>query len=716
MDWSTCVASASGIGVDRPFLWIHDSGCRKLINFGYETVQEIYGSEEERFYLANQTYTPSRSIQEKETGFHKRGHVNGWFADEDFPDMSLHDCTKGLEKDSISLSCDPDRLEASSIFFNSKAKVSITLQQLPKSCKWENLTIEQAFQHMSNLHCSDDYLERCVNLIQKCKRRGCAATAICAYAHLCAYGLEVHGFLGSYLVAMFVQSGKLPLAQQVFSRLLYRSIYSWTHLMQGYIEEGDPEYGFHLFNKMKEAGIRPSSFAYVLVLRACTALRCMRRGKQLHTEIVTNLEEDLFVTRALLDFYVKCSLSSEASDVFNDLRGHTNFVEDDLIRLYKNQELVEDPLACVHDVPTSVAHSTALAHVFTLKACSRMNEPTWGHELHMQVVKEGFDQDYFVSNTLIDMYAKCGLSLEAWIILKRMAKRDVVSWTALITGSIENGLCNDALNYMEMMGKEGVPPNAFTLVSCLKGCSISQSLDSGRKLHAQIMKEGLHTDFVICNSLVGMYARCGLLEEAHDVFDKFARQDVISWTLLISGFTDHGLYDEAIACFTNMVAAGVSPNVVAYNCCLKACAFTTDLDMGRKLHCDLVKEEFETHTFVGNALVHLYARCGSCLEAKAIFDDLSGRDVISWTIMIAELAEDGQGEKAFKMFEQMHDEGLSPNSHTFCCGLKACGTIGAIGRGRMLHIEITKRGLEQIPFITKALSGFYAECGKPISL
>ncbi|KAH7289154.1 hypothetical protein KP509_31G060600 [Ceratopteris richardii] len=305
---------------------------------------------------------------------------------------------------------------------------------------------------------------------------------------------------------------------------------------------------------------------------------------------------------------------------------------------------------------------------------------------------------------------------EALKILKGMSDRDVISWTALISGCLENGLCQDALTCMKLMEKESILPNAFTLVSLLKACSLTQDLDIGHKLYMQIMKEGLYTDFVICNSVVSMYAKCGSLTEACDVFYKFARQDIISWTSLISGYTDHGFYNEALNCFQSMEAAGVSPNTVSYNCSLKACAFTGNLKMGLKLHHDIVKEEFEKHSIVGNTLIHMYARCGFYQEAIAVFDDLPQHDVITWTTLIAELAEDGHGELALKKFDQMQARFFSPNSHTYVCVLKACACIGSIEKGRMLHIEITKRGLERNSYIIKALISMYAQCGKPICL
>eukprot|EP00250_Pteridium_aquilinum_P017999 c23889_g5_i1 orf=478-2265(+) len=419
--------------------------------------------------------------------------------------MIPHDLSKKTEEDEGLVCHDPNVVaKDSSLSHIGQEQDDAMLLQLPHYSGWESLSIEEALQQMSGVHFADNYVEKCVCLIQKCRRSGCLATGIRMYAHICDNGLEAHGILGSYLIAMFVHSSSLPMAQQAFDRLCHHNEYSWTDLLKGYVEVGDPEHGLNLFSRMKEAGVRPSKSTFVAVLRACATLKCIKRGRQLHTEIVKVLDEDPYVTRALVDFYVKCDLFEEACDVFNSLQVHANDIP---ITRHMNRRLHENSIDCMDDMQVTKVILEPTTFVFRLKACGSVKDLATGRELHLQVMKEGYDRDRFVSNTLVDMYAKCGLLSEAAKVLSRISPRDVISWTALITGCIEYGQCEDALMYSDTMQKEGVPPNAFTLVSCLKSCGIMRALDRGQKLHAEIMKEGLDMDFVICNSLVDMYAK-----------------------------------------------------------------------------------------------------------------------------------------------------------------------------------------------------------------
>eukprot|EP00250_Pteridium_aquilinum_P018784 c24206_g3_i1 orf=1-414(+) len=137
------------------------------------------------------------------------------------------------------------------------------------------------------------------------------------------------------------------------------------------------------------------------------------------------------------------------------------------------------------------------------------------------------------------MYAKCGLLSEARDFFDTLPVRGVVSWNALIAAYVEIGLYLEALKLFDYMQKEGVPPDAFTFSCALKACSSAGAIDKGRKLHEMISEGGFKTDSFVGNGLVGLYAKCGSLSEAQEVFDKLLNQDVVSWSALIAGYAEH---------------------------------------------------------------------------------------------------------------------------------------------------------------------------------
>eukprot|EP00250_Pteridium_aquilinum_P029183 c38703_g1_i1 orf=2-337(+) len=111
-----------------------------------------------------------------------------------------------------------------------------------------------------------------------------------------------------------------------------------------------------------------------------------------------------------------------------------------------------------------------------------------------------------------------------------------------------------------------------------------------------------------------MYAKCGLLAEAHNVFDKLQVQDVVSWTALIGGYAEHGLGEESLSCFEEMQHKGASPDAGTFVCCLKACGSIKASDKGRDLYAKVARVGLDRDLFVGSTLVDMFAKCGLLAE------------------------------------------------------------------------------------------------------
>ncbi|MCO5572921.1 hypothetical protein L7F22_037746 [Adiantum nelumboides] len=132
-----------------------------------------------------------------------------------------------------------------------------------------------------------------------------------------------------------------------------------------------------------------------------------------------------------------------------------------------------------------------------------------------------------------------------------------------------------------------------------------------------------------------MYAKCGALPKAHQVFDNLLVQDVVLWTALIAGNTENGYYEEALACLEQMCSKGLSPNATTYVCCLKACANVGSLVKGQEIHAEIARQgAFGMEQAVGNALVNMYAKCDLLNKALEVLLKLPARDVISWTALM----------------------------------------------------------------------------------
>ena len=264
------------------------------------------------------------------------------------------------------------------------------------------------------------------------------------------------------------------------------------------------------------------------------------------------------------------------------------------------------------------------------------------------------------------------------------------------------------------MVKKCYDPSAFTFVALLKSCAKLKDMTKGCEIHAHISKLGwLKTNLFVWNSVVDMYAKCGSVSRARELFEKLHVRDVVSWNALIAGYVQHEHGEEALNCFNKMKREGVAPDAITLACSLKACGCIKAAKLGREIHSEVARRGLlEGDVVLGSTLVDMYIKCGLLENAKEVFINLPVRDVITWTALISGYAQHEFGEEALNCFKEMQNSGFSPNAMTLASSLKACGSVGAAEKGKELHLEILRKGLLKRDLILgTALVDMYAKCG-----
>ncbi|EEF46392.1 pentatricopeptide repeat-containing protein, putative [Ricinus communis] len=246
-----------------------------------------------------------------------------------------------------------------------------------------------------------------------------------------------------------------------------------------------------------------------------------------------------------------------------------------------------------------------LTYPFLVKASARLLKRELGFSIHAHIIKHGFESDRFISNSLVHMYAsfgdiscaryvfdgmpvknlvswnsmvdgsaKCGNMVLARQLFDLMPDRDVLSWSSLIDGYVKNGDYGDAMVVFDKMRVSGPKPNEVTMVSVLCACAHLGALDKGRMMHHYVIDNKLPLTLVLCTSLVDMYAKCGAINEAFDVFRGIPAElsDVLLWNAMIGGLATHGLVKESLDLFKEMNFVGVKPDEITYLSLLHACA------------------------------------------------------------------------------------------------------------------------------------------------
>ena len=553
--------------------------------------------------------------------------------------------------------------------------------------------------------------------------------------------------LNNALIDMYAKCSLLLDAKSVFDKLLVRDIVSWSSITTGYVDSGQSEEALKCLQHMEEDGAQTNVSMYVCILKLYGIIGDLQKGQLLHSDIIGRGDEiNQQVATALIGMYANCGSLVEARKIFNKVTEPDLVMWNTLIRGYAEQGLYKDTLDCLQEMKVSC---DSVTYIFSLKACKNIGEVSYGQKIHANVIEEGYEHDIIIGSSLLDMYASRGYISDAKEVFEELPIQDVITWTALIRGYSELGLGDEVIDCYTQMQLDGISPDAVTMAYIIQSCGNLGVLQKVQEMHAEVTKKGYEQDSCVGNDLVQTYGKCCSLSEARAVFDNLSNRDVVSWTALMTGYADKGLWEEVFHFFECMQLERISPDVISFLCNLRATYQAGNLDKTRELHDKIIKKGFETDSSIGNSLVGLYARCNLFAEALDTFGRLEVQDVVSWTALIAGYSEQGHFEEAFSCFQEMQlggllpdvvlwsiimtgcaeqgksdeisilltkmqDQGLSPSSAIYLAIMKAYSNAAALDSLRKVHAQIPKVALENEFILRVSLIEMYGKCGSMI--
>ncbi|OAY70698.1 putative pentatricopeptide repeat-containing protein [Ananas comosus] len=418
----------------------------------------------------------------------------------------------------------------------------------------------------------------------------------------------------------------------------------------------------------------------------------MRQLKQLHAlAVVSGLARDVVPLSRLVEF---CADPARGADLayarallLHLGRAPTTHMHNSLVRALS---LGPDPAAALSAYRDMLRSSLAPDHFtfpFALKACARAPAPAFGRCVHARVVATGFGADVYVATALVHTYVSCGDAASARRLFDAAPNRNVVTWTTMIAGYVDNGRPSDAVSlFREMVEAAQVEPNEITMVHALAACAQSRDLDSGRLVHdtiAHLEFDPVGSNVVLATALLDMYAKCGSLRTARVLFDRMPQRNEVSWNALIGVYNQHGRTDDVLRLFGEMRSTGCKPDNVTWLGVLGACGNKGLMALGQGVHAYLEKTNSHKDVNVCTSLMDMYSKTGDACSALRIFHTLNGRDVLAWTSMIIGLAKHGHGKDALKLFKEMEEGGVVPDHITFIGVLTACSHAGMVEEGQM---------------------------------
>eukprot|EP01018_Ginkgo_biloba_P030400 Gb_19693 [translate_table: standard] len=393
------------------------------------------------------------------------------------------------------------------------------------------------------------------------------------HGYIIKFGLDLHVSVQSALIGMYSKTGNIDVARLVFDRTSKANVASWNAIIAGYDQNGHANDALELFRQMQLAGIKLNSITIVSVLPACARVAALLEGKEIHAYIIrSGFESDVSVGNALVTMYAKYMCIQFAWQVFDKMPQKNVVSWNAIIAGYVHNGHADEALNIFNQTQRARFKPNSVTIASILPACAHLTQLKEGKSIHAYIIRNGFDSDVFVLNALIDMYAKCRSLEPGRQIFDRMPERNVVSWNTLIVGYVQNGHANEALKLVWQMQLGGVKVNLVTITIILSACAQIAALQLGKMIHASIIRGGFESDVFVGSALIDMYAKCGSVEIAFEVFNKMVAKNVVSWNAMIAGYGMHGQGEKALTLYHQMQQAGVKPDDITFVAVLSACS------------------------------------------------------------------------------------------------------------------------------------------------
>ncbi|OWM77142.1 hypothetical protein CDL15_Pgr017676 [Punica granatum] len=548
---------------------------------------------------------------------------------------------------------------------------------------------------------------------------------ICASSKALAQGQQIHAhviksvpdgdssvFLNTKVVFMYGKCGRARCAEKVFAGMPQRTIFSWNAIIGAYTSNGDPLGSLQLYSKMRESGFSPDPCTFASALKACSALKDLRSGTEIHGLVIKfGYASVVFVVNSLVTMYAKCDDLDGARRLFDSMKDKEDIVTwNSIISGYSASGKGLEALDIFRNLRKTGLEMNTYTTVAALQACEDSKFQKLGSEIHAFVLKSSSDLDVYVANALISMYARCSRMSEALCVFNKLEDRDNISWNSVLSGSLQNGLYDEALQLFHDMQEVGHEPDLVSIVNVISACGRIGNLLLGKEAHAYAIRRGLDCDLLVGNTLTDMYAKCSSEKYMGRAFVRIPVKDKISWTTIIAGFAQNSCYRDAINIFREVLTCGMEVDELMIGSILLACSGLKSMNYVKEVHGFILKKVM-IDLVLQNTLVDSYGECRNVNYAARTFRLIREKDTVSWTGMISLYVQNEFPNEAFSVFLEMMEEGVDADSITLISILSAAAALSVMKKGKEIHGYLIRKGFTLEGPIASSLVDMYGRCG-----
>ncbi|KAL6007969.1 hypothetical protein ACLOJK_033474 [Asimina triloba] len=395
----------------------------------------------------------------------------------------------------------------------------------------------------------------------------------------------------------------------------------------------------------KRIGIRPNTFAVSAALKACARIPAKAAGISIHAQTCKfSHESDVYVQTALVDLYAKLGDMGIAQRVFDRMKERNVVSWNSVLSGYLKAGEFGMAQRIFDEIPEKDAVSwNSMVSGFAKAGDMRMAEylfqrmpqrtaASWNGMIsgyidcgNIKAARKYFDEMPQRSSVswvaMISGHSKSGDVDSARLLFDQMGSKDLLTWNAMIACYAQNSQPNEAIRLFNRMRKleVNVMPDEMTFVSVISACSQLGHLRFGSWIEDYMQEFGVELDDHLITALIDLYAKCGSMDKAYDLFNVLQTRDVVAYSAMIFGCGINGKVSDAIRLFKEMVDDKISPNAITFTGLLTACNHAGLVEEGRRYFASMSSK----HQVAPSAdhyaiMVDLLGRAGQLEEAYGL--------------------------------------------------------------------------------------------------
>ncbi|KAL8105221.1 pentatricopeptide repeat-containing protein At5g39350-like [Apium graveolens] len=452
-----------------------------------------------------------------------------------------------------------------------------------------------------------------VTVLSPCSKLGAILLGKSAHAYSLKRWLNLELKISNALLAFYSDCRDMISAVKLFHEMAITNVISWNTLISGFVHIGEYQNAVSLHHQMHRKDMDMDLVTLISILLCFHETEDLVQGRAIHGCVIKwGFTSDVTLGNALISMYVNCKELVSGKLIFENLHDRNVISWNALITGYRHHNMQNEVM---HLFDQMISEDQRPNYVTLLNVLSVCHSQMQGKSFHAYAVRAGFFLETPFLTALMLMYTRFGDILSCRRLFQMGEKSNISLWNTIISAHVDFNNAEVAVLFFSELLRIYIEPDYVTVLSLTSACIKLNDSYLTNSTMDYIIQKGFDKDVAVGNALIDLYARSGLIACARMIFDNMFQKDVISWSVMINGYSLHGDSETALGLLSQMRCVGFIPDDITYVSILSACSHTGSVTQGKITFKSMVEDGIVPRMEHYSCMMDLLGRTGNLDEA-----------------------------------------------------------------------------------------------------